>query len=368
MSSKFTILIDVFLNLSLFREAIEAIQNQTYKNLEIIISDNGANQNIKEFISIIEATDKRIKVLKYEKNIFSYKDVELRTFILCNDALKVAEGDYVFYQSYDDVMALDYVERMVKLFDDNSKCLSAAGLPISIDLEGNSKEAPNLRKTNIRPRYMAGHELAIDALENKVMFSAPGTIFSFRKDSLLKYGGFHRSIELSQLYGIVPFGETGFDEDAIFYWRRHEGQLNKELSKLGYCGAKELYSLLDDFNLRERWKIFGDSISYNVVSSLNSNMGRASAALTAYNLFNFNITGTRRTFIDSYSRFYYWKFLPIELWRHKLYLALSFLKIFKFIISPSINILSSLSPFIDNLSIIKKLRRFFQNDNTNNIN
>ena len=60
MSSKFTILIDVFLNLSLFREAIEAIQNQTYKNLEIIISDNGANQNIKEFISLIEATDKRI--------------------------------------------------------------------------------------------------------------------------------------------------------------------------------------------------------------------------------------------------------------------------------------------------------------------
>ena len=99
------------------------------------------------------------------------------------------------------------------------------------------------------------------------------------------------------------------------------------------------YSLLDDFNLRERWKIFGDSISYNVVSSLNSNMGRASASLTAYNLFNFNITGTRRTFIDSFSRFYYWKFLPLELWRHKLYLTLSVLKFFKFIISPSINIL-----------------------------
>ena len=366
MSSKFTILIDVFLNLSLFREAIEAIQNQTYKNLEIIISDNGANQNIKEFISIIAATDKRIKVLKYEKNIFSYKDPELKTHILCNDALKVAEGDYVFYQSYDDVMALDYVERMVKLFDDNSKCLSAAGLPKSIDLEGNLMEVPNnLRKKNIRPRYMAGHELAIDTLQEGggTMFFAPGTIFSFRKDSLLKYGGFHRSVELSHLYGIVPFGETGFDEEAIFYWRRHEGQLNKELSKLGYCGAKEFYSLLDDFNLRERWKIFGDSISYNVVSSLNSNMGRASAALTAYTLFNFNITGTRRAFIDSCSRFYYWKFLPIELWRHKLYLALSVLKFFKFIISPSINILSSLSPFIDNLSIIKKLRRLFQNDN-----
>ena len=37
MSSIFTVHIDVFFNLPLFREAMKAIQDQTYQNLEIII-------------------------------------------------------------------------------------------------------------------------------------------------------------------------------------------------------------------------------------------------------------------------------------------------------------------------------------------
>ena len=50
MSTKFTVLIDVYINLFLFKEAIEAIQNQTYQNLEIIISDNGSDNEIKKYI------------------------------------------------------------------------------------------------------------------------------------------------------------------------------------------------------------------------------------------------------------------------------------------------------------------------------
>ncbi|SVD35278.1 uncharacterized protein METZ01_LOCUS388132, partial [marine metagenome] len=44
MSSIFTVHIDVFFNLPLFREAIKSIQDQTYQNMEIIISNNGADQ------------------------------------------------------------------------------------------------------------------------------------------------------------------------------------------------------------------------------------------------------------------------------------------------------------------------------------
>ena len=72
MSSLFTIHIDVFYKLPLFREAIKAIQDQTYQNLEIIISNNGADQEITDFILETKKADKRVKVLTYEKNIFSY--------------------------------------------------------------------------------------------------------------------------------------------------------------------------------------------------------------------------------------------------------------------------------------------------------
>ena len=120
MSSIFTISIDVYHNLPLFREAMKTIQDQTYQNLEIIISNNGADQEITDFILETKKADNRVKVIEYEENIYSYDDPMKYMYVLPNDALKIAEGEYMFYQSYDDLMALDYVERMVKLFNDNS--------------------------------------------------------------------------------------------------------------------------------------------------------------------------------------------------------------------------------------------------------
>ena len=102
MSSIFTISIDVYYNLPLFREAIKAIQDQTYQNLEIIISNNGADQEITDFILETEKADKRVKVITYEKNIFSYDDPLEHCDVVYNNALKIAEGKYLFRHAYDD--------------------------------------------------------------------------------------------------------------------------------------------------------------------------------------------------------------------------------------------------------------------------
>ena len=110
MSSLFTISIDVFYNLPLFREAMKTIQDQTYQNLEIIISNNGANQEITDFILETKKEDKRVKVVTYEKNIFSWEVPTEMIDVVYNGALKIAEGKYVFRQSYDDLIALDYAE------------------------------------------------------------------------------------------------------------------------------------------------------------------------------------------------------------------------------------------------------------------
>ena len=262
----FTISIDVFHGLNFFQQAIENIRNQTYKNLEIIISNNGASSEIQKFIASQSEIDSRIRVINYKENIFDFNDPELRTFVICNDALEIAKGDYFFYQSYDDLLAIDYVEKMVKLFNEDNNCMSAAGIPISI-YEDNSIGEDELinRDTNLRPRFMQGHELVLDFINSGNCFSAPGTIFSFKTDFLKKMGGFHRSIELSQLYGVVPFGSTGFDETAIFYWRRGDHQVNYTLSHLGYCGTKEYYDLLKEWDIYSRWLQFGVKNAKNVI-------------------------------------------------------------------------------------------------------
>ena len=366
MSSKFTIFIDIFYNLSLFKEAIKAIQEQTYSDLEIIISNNGANEEISDFIKTIHQRDKRIRVIPYKDNIFSYEDPALTTAFLCNDALKIAEGEFIFYQSYDDLMALDYVERMVKLFKGNSECTSAAGLPVSIDIDGNiAYEEMTNRTTNLRPRYMEGHKMVLDYLSSTKsdVFSAPGTIFTFRKDTLKKYGGFHKSIEHAQLYGIVPFGITGFDEEAIFFWRRHEGQLNKELSKRGYCGVKEFYSMLDDFNIKQNWKVFGEDKANTLIHKASLRINKQAASLTAINLLNLNFSGAIKSMKDSFCKINYWTSIPRPLWENRILLVLSVINLLKFILKPFINLMFKVFPINpSNSSKLSKLYRFLNKE------
>ena len=316
MSSIFTINIDVFYKLHFFREAIKAIQDQTYQNLEIIISNNGADQEITDFIFETQKTDKRVKVLTYENNIFSFEDPHEFAYVLNNNALNIAEGEYIFYQSYDDLLALDYIERMVKLFEGNPECLTAAGLVASIDEKGIiAKEEITKRSGNFRSRYMPGHEMVLDVLRGGKMFQAPGSIFSFKKEALVKYGGYHRSFELGQLYGIVPFGVTGFDEEAFFYWRRHEGQLGKLLFQRGWMCVKESSSMLNDLNVKERWRsAFGKDITRYAYSRMISSIYEPAARCTVANIFTFNFKGAVRSFSDSFQSFSYWKALPRAIW------------------------------------------------------
>ena len=186
---KFTVITDVFYKLDIFKHTADAIINQTYKNLEIIIIDNGASVEIKKYISDLRNADNRIKIIHHKDNVFDFKD-PLKTIRIIQEALLVSEGEYVFYNSYDDVMARDYIERMVNLFLENPNSISAAGIPVSIDIKGETNyEELNNRSSNHRPRHMSGHLIAEDMIKKHTqnLFSAPGSIFSFKTKNILLY-------------------------------------------------------------------------------------------------------------------------------------------------------------------------------------
>lgn len=110
------------------------------------------------------------------------------------------------------------------------------------------------------------------------MFAAPGSIFTIRREVLVKAGGYHRSLESSQILGIVPFGITGFDETAFLYWRNHPSQLNKQLVAKGWIGIDETLSMVKDCSIEERWNVFGRGVARGVVSSFKRNLCNQAAS------------------------------------------------------------------------------------------
>ena len=133
----FTIIVHTYNRPEFLSETAKAILNQTYDNLEIIFIDNGATEKTKEYLYEYQSKDKRVKLLHFEENQFRWHD-PLRYIDVCfNSALEMSTGNYIWHQDDDDIIAEDYIEKMVDLFQGHPDCISAAGLPVNMDIERN---------------------------------------------------------------------------------------------------------------------------------------------------------------------------------------------------------------------------------------
>lgn len=91
------------------KKALESIINQTYDNLEIIISDNASTDNTLALLQ--EFNDPRIKIYKNSKNIGAENN-----FSKC---VELADGEYIAIFHADDLYLPDMVQKQVEAFQDN---------------------------------------------------------------------------------------------------------------------------------------------------------------------------------------------------------------------------------------------------------
>jgi len=224
-SSLVSVIIDTFYRPIMLKNAVTHILKQTYKNIELIIVNNGATKETIEYIEEVIKIDTRIKVVNFEENQFSWDDPQKLVRICYNAGLDACVGDLVFYQSDDDWVEFDFIERMVKLFVNNDQCITAIGRVANAKPNG---EIINFYPIVNRPIYLDGFDLSIDFITKKYKISQenPGHSFVIKRDILNRYGRFQDTFEKHQILGIVPFGITGFDSEAIMYWGRHDVQLN----------------------------------------------------------------------------------------------------------------------------------------------
>lgn len=94
---------------SFLREAIESILNQTFKDFEFLIINDGSTNNAEEII--LSYNDERIKYIKNECNIGLIKTL--------NKGLELAQGEYIARMDSDDISLSERFEKQVKFLDEN---------------------------------------------------------------------------------------------------------------------------------------------------------------------------------------------------------------------------------------------------------
>lgn len=98
---------------------VESIVNQTYKNLEIILVDDGSPDNCPQMCDDWAKKDNRIKVIHKENGGLS----DAR-----NTGLKIAKGEYIAFVDSDDWIEKNYIQFLYKAILDNNADLSACDI------------------------------------------------------------------------------------------------------------------------------------------------------------------------------------------------------------------------------------------------
>lgn len=101
------------------RECIESIINQTYKNLEIILVDDGSPDNCGQICDDYAKKDNRIKVIHKENGGLSSAR---------NAGLEIAKGEYISFIDSDDYVSERFIEILYRLCYENNADVAECNL------------------------------------------------------------------------------------------------------------------------------------------------------------------------------------------------------------------------------------------------
>ena len=281
---------------SYLNHALRSAVNQTYKNIEIIVSDNCSADDTETVVK--EFNDSRIRFYRQKENIGPLRN--------CNFCLEQSRGKYFLLLLDDDLVDDDFVSICVAAI----KCHTEPGIVLAgarvIDSEGKVLSSAH----NKLGGYSTA-EFILGWFDRKVPLYLCSTLFNTER--LKQLGGFHSktnryddavaTVQLAAKYGRIDV----FDAKASY--RRHGDSIGMTVTYHEWC-EDSLY-LLDIMCavapehaafIRERGMAYFCFRNYSRVSSMESPLKRFSAYLAVYRMFNYSYSPVRFLYKKNLSR------------------------------------------------------------------
>ena len=150
--------------------ALKSLLNQTYKNFEVIISDNCSTDSTAEICKKIANNDDRINYIRQQSNIGAKNNFSF--------VFERASSEYFMWAAHDDVWHPDFLKNLIIYFGDNHVGLVYAWFDIVDPISG-------ILKKTIRPMPSFSDSKAINFLAEHL---APcgGKIYGLFRTKLIK--------------------------------------------------------------------------------------------------------------------------------------------------------------------------------------
>ncbi|MCZ4496771.1 MAG: hypothetical protein JWM25_1354, partial [Thermoleophilia bacterium] len=262
-----------YLALSL-RSAIE----QTYENLEILVSDDASpNREVEAVVREVAAGDPRVRYVRQPENLGN-----IANFVW---ALRASRGEYCKALCDDDLIAPTHVERLLAPMVDDPRISFAFSYFQHIDAHGRVQpDPPGYGRWAQSPKLLPGAEFAQAGMpaNMNLVGSTTATLFPRRRLALPHLGRFggvavsHYGADWSIWLGLLASGPAFYSPEPLSQTREHEGRVTHD--------ARHIYDRVNDLLvIQEQFASFAPDIDRVAkMSALNMITGIAMQSATAH--------------------------------------------------------------------------------------
>jgi len=212
-------------NRAFLPERITSIRDQSFKDYEVVISDNFSDDGAFEYFQEYERSDSRVRLFQKPRN---------GMYANWNNCLEAARGEWIYFATSDDSMSADCLQKLVNLGNQVPDCGLVTSASWIIGLAGDDQS----QDWNDRlGRLLAGRRVTAGRLDGRrellagMLFGTPTVSMTqmiirrslFERTGLLplEYGSSGDFIWQMRAFRLAT---SAYLPRKVGSWRRHESQ------------------------------------------------------------------------------------------------------------------------------------------------
>ncbi|MFT0202650.1 glycosyltransferase [Bacteroides thetaiotaomicron] len=218
---KVSVVIPVYNTEKYVREAVESIMNQTLRELEIIIINDGSTDNSLQVVEELAAADSRIQV---------YSQANQGGSVARNAGIARAYGKYIYFMDSDDLLEKETIDLCYRKCEEEQ--LDFVFFDAETFIDGNVENAPALSYKHtgkLEDKVYTGIEAFKIQLDNNEFTPSPCLSFircSFLKEHhILFYPGIIHEDQLFTVTLYLQAERTGRIHHSFFHRRLRENSI-----------------------------------------------------------------------------------------------------------------------------------------------
>lgn len=206
---KISVLMSVYNGELFLRQAVESILQQSFRDFEFIIVNDGSTDSSPEILRSFD--DGRIQLVN-QPNMGLTKSL--------NKAMKMARGEYIARQDADDVSEPDRFRKQVEALDGDTEVVLVSSLLKYISATGEGRTITNRDFSPLLVKWLL------------LFFNHVGghSQVMYRREDALQLGGYNESYKYSQDYDLwlrfAAVGKILVLPEVLLNWRYHANNIS----------------------------------------------------------------------------------------------------------------------------------------------